>query len=527
VKHAIAVLALSLAAAGQEPAAKFEIRIGNSVKGTEEFRTVKSPDGYRQTGKAHLEAGGAAQEFKQELVLSPDRNLVSYRLEVQHGDQTQVIEARRDGDKVLLQGQAGGQTLSKNLDFHPGLVVLDNVVTGHYQLLLDSLGPRTETVDLEILIPQVLKAVKGKLEAGGEEPATLDGQRIVARKYKLVVAGLLTEIWSAGSANQLMRVHVPIQQVDMSRDGFALAPKDAGTATPSACRERQVNFPSGELQMPGTLCLPLSPRGRVPLVVLVHGSGAHDRDETVAGNKPFRDLAEGLAATGIATLRYDKRTYAFPGSFGPKATVEEEVIADAVAALAYSRTLPEVDPNQVFVLGHSLGASMAPFIAERSPEARGVILMAAAARQLDELVYEQVAFQSKSSGQDQASIAKETENLKKTFARIRSGEAPDSERFMNAPAFYWRDLLKRDTVAGLKRLTQPVLVLQGGKDVQVSRTDYDLIVQALGGKAEAHFLPALNHLFMTVEGQPTGAEYGVPGHVDPQVMQIISKWIKK
>ena len=518
MKLVIALLTLAIAGSGQEPAAKFRVRIGSQVKGTEEFSTVKSPEGYRQTGKSRLEVGGAAQELRQELVLSPDRNLVSYRLEVQYGDKTQVIEARRDGDKVVLQ--------SKSVDFHSGLVVLDNIITAHYQLLLDSLPPKAETVDLEILVPQILAVVKGKLEKGEEEPATLDSQRILARKYKLVIAGLLTEIWAAAADNKLMRVSVPIQSVEMSRDGFALIPK-AAAATPSACRERELKFPSGEFQVPGTLCLPLSALGRVPLVVLVHGSGAHDRDETIAGNKPFRDLAEGLAASGIATLRYDKRTFAFPGSFGPKATVEEEVIADAVAALAYGRTLPEVDPKQVFVLGHSLGGSMAPFIAERSPEIRGVILMAAAARPLDELTYEQVAFQSRSSGQDEASTAVEVGKLKQTFARIRSGEAPDSEKIMNAPAFYWRDLLKRDTIAALKRITQPVLVLQGGKDVQVLRTDYDLIVQALGGRAEAHFLPSLNHLFMTVEGRPTGAEYGLPGHVDPQVMQFISKWVKK
>ena len=108
--------------------------------------------------------------------------------------------------------------------------------------------------------------------------------------------------------------------------------------------------------LPGTLTLPAG-TARVPAVVLVHGSGPHDRDETVGVNKPFLDLAEGLAAQGIAVLRYEKRTRVAPLSFiGRRFTVNDEVVDDAVAAVQLLRTEPGIDPARIVVVGHSLGA---------------------------------------------------------------------------------------------------------------------------------------------------------------------------
>jgi hypothetical protein len=265
-------------------------------------------------------------------------------------------------------------------------------------------------------------------------------------------------------------------------------------------------------------------------VVLVQGSGPHDRDETVGPNKPFRDLAHGLAAAGIGTLRYDKRTFAFKAWRDPKITVEEETIADAVAGLQFARTLPEADPERIFVLGHSQGATFAPAIADRA-QVRGAILMAPAERSMDVVIPQQIAFQLKLGGKSDAEIAAQVNELKKSFSRIRSGEAKDDEIVFYAPAHYWRDFLSRDPQAALKSLKVPVLLLQGGKDVQVLKADYDLALQALASKPpemrEAHSFPNLNHLFLPVEGEPTGAEYGAAGNIPQEVIQTIATWINK
>ncbi len=524
----LAMGALTSVAAAQEPVNKFRIRAGQLLKGTEEYRVEKTREGYLLSGKSNLEVRGAPQQLTHELVLAPDRSLVSYKLEVRTGSGlAQIISAQRDGEKISLQAKAGPQNPSKIVDFRPGIVVLDNVIAAHFQGLLDWLPAKTEARDVELLVPQAFAVLKGRLQELPQEQATLDGRRIMTRRYRLEVGGLLTEIWAESAGNRLMRAYVPLQDAEVVREGFALASKEEPKGGAAAYRERDLTFPSGELRVPGTLCLPLQASGRVPAVVLVHGSGPHDRDETVGPNKPFLDLAHGLAAEGIATLRYEKRTFAFRGKLGPKLTVEEEVIADAVAALAYACALPEVDAGRVFLLGHSLGGSMAPFIVARAPETRGAVLLAAAARPLDELTYEQVAFQAQATGQDQATVSREIEQLKKEFARVRSGEAADSEVIFGASAYYWRDLLRRDIIAQWKKLNLPVLVLQGGQDVQVRRTDYEALLGVLGPRGEGHFLPKLNHLFMPVEGKATGAEYGIAGRVDPEVIQIIARWIRK
>jgi len=239
----------------------------------------------------------------------------------------------------------------------------------------------------------------------------------------------------------------------------------------------------------------------------------------------------GAAAEGIATLRYEKRTHAFLAQINPSTlTLDDETIDDAVAALAFARTLPEADPGKVFILGHSQGATFSPVIAERG-KARGAILMAAMERPVDQTIQEQIAFQGKRAGKPDEEIAKQVDGLKKTFARVRSGEAPDQEMVFLANALYWRSFLSHDTLAELRRLQAPVLLLQGGKDVQVLKVDYDLARQALAGKApemaEAHWFPDLNHLFFPVEGDPTGAEYGREANIPAEVIRTIGAWVRK
>ncbi|MHB1222870.1 MAG: alpha/beta hydrolase [Gemmatimonadaceae bacterium] len=280
--------------------------------------------------------------------------------------------------------------------------------------------------------------------------------------------------------------------------------------------------------LPAVLTLPRD-GGPAAVVVLVHGSGPNDRDETVGGNRPFRDLAWGLASRGIAVLRYDKRSYASPASLGEAATVEEEVIADAVAALDVARSADGVDGARVVLLGHSLGGTLAPEIVGRDGGGvAGVVLLAAGARPMVVTLDEQLAYLdslARAAGQPTA----ELDGARALVRQLAARTLPPDVNVLGAPARYVYDLDDRRPLDLARRLTVPVLVLHGGRDYQVTAEDVALWRDALADNPSAIIreFPALDHLFMPGEGRATPAAYTyTSGHVAQDVIDEIARWIR-
>lgn len=281
----------------------------------------------------------------------------------------------------------------------------------------------------------------------------------------------------------------------------------------------------------GTLALPRG-AGPFPAVVLVHGSGPHDRDETIGPNRPFLDLARGLAAHGIAVLRYEKRSKARPGDFaGNDYTVDLETVDDAVAAVAALRADPAIDAARVFVAGHSLGAMMAPRIAQRAPALAGLVLLAAPARSLVDVVPQQVRYlaglDGVVSGDEQAQIATIDAQVVATRA-LRAGVEPTGALLLGLPASYWLDLADYDPIALFATLPQRALVMQGSRDYQVTPADDFARWQAAFGadpRVRLVLREGLNHLFIAGNGQSGPAEYLAAGKVDAAVIDDIARWI--
>ncbi|PWT75845.1 MAG: hypothetical protein C5B60_04835, partial [Chloroflexi bacterium] len=163
---------------------------------------------------------------------------------------------------------------------------------------------------------------------------------------------------------------------------------------PERFQEEEVQVGQGEWVLPGTLSLPRGD-GPWPAVVLVAGSGPQDRDETIPPNKPFRDLAWGLASEGVAVLRYDKRTKVYAARLQTERetlTVKEEVLDDALEAVILLRARPEIDVAQVFVLGHSLGGYLTPRLGAADPKIAGLIFLAGSARPLEDVILDQMNY---------------------------------------------------------------------------------------------------------------------------------------
>jgi dipeptidyl aminopeptidase/acylaminoacyl peptidase len=273
------------------------------------------------------------------------------------------------------------------------------------------------------------------------------------------------------------------------------------------------------------------PAHGVPAVVLVHGSGAMDRDETIGPNRPFLDIARGLAAQGIAVLRYEKRSKARPQDFASGAfTIDDETTDDAVAAVAALRATKGIDPARVFVFGHSQGAMMAPRIAAHSGHVAGLVLLAAPARPLLDILVEQnvrlaVLDDGSTSPQEAAAIA----TLKQQVAAVRAGgDVALQQSPLHQPATYWRSTDAVHPVDEARAVARPMLLLQGARDIQVVDADWQAWKQGLHADRDVAFrlYPTLNHLGIAVGDNEGLAGYSHPGHVDAALIKDVAEWIR-
>jgi len=298
---------------------------------------------------------------------------------------------------------------------------------------------------------------------------------------------------------------------------------------PDKFSERELSIGEGEWKLPGTLTLPRQ-AGRCPALLLVHGSGPQDRDETVGNHKVFKDLAEGLASRGIAVLRYEKRTRHHAARMAALSdlTVQQETIEDAVKAAELLRGMPEIDAAAVFVLGHSLGGYLMPRIVRQAPWLAGVIILAGNTRPLRELIVEQGEYLLSLEPTNER-LKQQLERMREMAAEMRAIEEGKSagRSLMGMPAAYIRDLKGYDPAAEMRQLQIAALILQGERDYQVRMKDFERWKQALAGRPNVTLksYPSLNHLFAAGEGKSTPAEYQKPGHVAEEVIEDIARWI--
>jgi len=303
---------------------------------------------------------------------------------------------------------------------------------------------------------------------------------------------------------------------------------------PAKFVEEDVTIGEGMMRLPGTLSLPLG-NGPFPAVVLVHGSGPNDRDETIGPNKPFRDLAHGLSSRGIAVLRYEKRTKEHPilmSLMKSTITVKEETIDDAVAAVKVVRTHDKIDPKRIFVLGHSLGGMLIPRIAKAEAGIAGFICLAGSARPLEDHVLEQTKYILSLDGELTEDEKKKLQELEQQVAKVKSPDlaasTPAKDLPLGAPAAYWLDLRGYDPAKEAKTVRTPILVLHGERDYQVTLEDFVRWKDALAGRDDVKLIsyPQLNHLFIEGRGKSTPQEYSSPGNVAAAVIEDVAKWIE-
>lgn len=318
--------------------------------------------------------------------------------------------------------------------------------------------------------------------------------------------------------------------------GFHLVPRpDSRTETQVPSADRFTTEPmtvgSGAMKLGATLYRPRAAPASLPAVLLIAGSGPQDRDSTVGATKPLRDVAVGLAQRGIVVLAYDKRTYAHPEH--PVATVDDEVVDDAVDALRRLASVPDVDASRLFVLGHSWGGTWAPRVAQRAGNVAGMVLLAPGVEPLDEAYRRQLRFLAERDGrvdeQEKAALDQAAAEAAR-LDELRHGKAVDGRLPLGIPASYWSGLNGYDPVETARSVGRPVLALWAERDYQVPAKPGLARWRAVFGDSAALttvIVDGVGHTFLPMTDPPTPEKLLEPGHVRVDVVERIAAWISR
>ena len=282
--------------------------------------------------------------------------------------------------------------------------------------------------------------------------------------------------------------------------------------------------PEGGHALGGTLTRPFED-APFPAVVLISGSGPQDRDESLAGHRPFLVLADHLARNGIAALRYDDRGVGASGGDFSQATTED-FATDALAAVAYLKSRDDIDPGAIGLAGHSEGGLVAPMSAVRSSDVAFLVLMAAPGVDGARILIAQGELIARAGGATEEAIAANRERQEEVFSLLR--EEPDPAVASSAV----EAVVRHDPAAVLEQVTVPVLAMTGEKDLQVPHEEnLSAIAAALerGGNRsyEVHALPGLNHLFQHAETGAPSEYSSIEETWSVDSMQLLSDWIRR
>ncbi|MBN2325692.1 MAG: alpha/beta fold hydrolase [Candidatus Omnitrophica bacterium] len=486
-------------------------------------------DGFLEevSGVSTISTSGITVIVNHYAALAEGARLIEYRTELRAAGQKQIVTAHPQGNDMLVSVAGSSKVLKGQAD----AVLMDNNLAAHFQILVEWLKSGYGDSRSGFMIGPIFQGALS-IEAFPMPPRECTIEKSIETDFWLVRIGSnVAQIW-VDSDGRFLRVRNPrggyeFRLTDLSCPPDAIPLPDY--IDMSTFQEIPGNLQVRNETLSGLFCIP-NGEGLFPGIVLVHGSGANDRDETIGPNKPFRDLAHGLATREIASFRYDKRSYAIPDSVSPTEwDLNVETIDDAVAALDLLRTQAKVDSTQVFVLGHSLGGFAVPYIAEKDGLVTGFISLAGNTRSLDQLTLEQYYYLGALDGLSADEVERESASTFADLERIRSGNFSDDEKLHNAYGFYWRDLMTRDPASKAVTLPFPALILQGERDYQVTMEDFDGWIKAYENAKRTDYTaisyPELNHLFLKGCGEPNPGEYMLEGYVDERVIRDIAEWI--
>lgn len=539
-----ALVAFANSSSGQIPAeiaGRLLFTLGTTPAGSESYRLERlSGDGLRLSGEMDLRV--QSLHIVQTVEVEADSRLAfrTARVLAAVNDDSSDVSLVRDGDFGVQTTTQGDSTVTARIATPEHSVLLTNNVIHHvvqFAWLFD--GDAGESREF-VAFPRVPVTVELQ-ESGSVER---DGQQLAFRRFYLNIANRLgVYVWLA-SDGVALKVFVPLQAFEAVSEAhqewapllnLQARPSDV-SATPPYDRE-EVRFGSDSLTLAGTLTLPRG-AGPWPAAVLISGSGAQDRNEDTPGPGGlklgiFRVIADTLTRRGLAVLRYDDRGVG--GSDGSLASAGlSDLVADVRGAVRYLRARPEIDAARIALVGHSEGGIIAPIVAASDTTLGGIVLMAGTATPLDSVLVEQAVGAAREAGGDSTSLAESRAMMERLSQAVRDGtdpealDLPPALRRM-ARSKWLREHVEHDPLATIRRVQVPVLIMNGGEDVQVAPEHARRLGEALTAAGNPDFevkiFPKLNHLFSVSKGQGT-AEYADPeAEVDREFLGYLADWL--
>jgi len=540
----IVLAALATPPAAAQPSAdgaasevQFDLYHNGRGFGTERFSVESRGDTLELRGTLLLKDPAPRRLDARTRLVGEDERLLDYLLATETGDS---IGLRVDPDSLRFFTVSAGQRRERTLAPDARrLQVLDNAVASHLWLLARQLArdPAAAT-PLLAAVPQQLWAGDLQRQAPQAMTGELDGQPLAVERHPLTLAGVLM-FMDVDAEGRLLGLSVPIQNFGLHRPGYVGAPLAAApAATGPSFPTEALSIAGGGPALPALLTLPAATGGPWPACILLHGSGPVDKDMTIGPNRLFAQLANGLAERGIATLRYDKRTFVISKGtpeqkrFGPAVvTLQEEVLDDALAAWKLLAVDDRLDPQRLFILGHSLGAGATPILAgqiaaagERRPA--GLLLLAPPGRDLLSIMLDQFRYLNRQGALGAVELAQ----AERDAQRLREGSVGAEEMVFFAKPKYWESVNAWQPWGDYAAQPAPALILFGERDYQITAPDratWQATLDAAPREGAAlELLPGLNHLFLRGEGPSGPAEFGLPGALEPALLDRLAAWIK-
>lgn len=518
----------------------------------EQYTLFFSPsEGYILISQATMSVGEQNITLAQQYEFDRSFLPTLYHLAAETGSGSQIVSAQMGLTGLHMETRVGTAHQQADVEGEK-IAILDNNLISHYAVLLLGIDSGYIASQFKAAVPQALLSLPARVDDSKPITFVSANEKYEGKSYNLHLGDLAIIMLSyqgrlVGVINDAQGVQAYNAQI--FPEGISVSTKPTVKTTTQGVVEEETTFQSAEFTLSATLALPESADTPVPGVLLIPGSGPIDRNENTTGfeTNVFNQLAQALANKGIGSLRYDKRGVGESEGIFAEASMED-VITDAKAALDALQASEKIDSKQLFVLGHSEGGILAPIISAEHDQLAGLVLLASPAHSLDWIIRSQVKRLNEDAGKSedevQSILAQEDQYL--DFVRNSTGNWSDytfdqlvesmpwltrekQTELTILPLAWLREHFNHDPIKTIKKVTCPVLILQGDKDYQVPPSEAELLFSALkeagNQDVELALFPDLNHLMRLHPEEPNLIYRHLDEPVDQRVFDTITGWI--